>query len=85
MGEEKARISKKALVQVRAALDAERTKAESTHQYLNKIEAHTARGRHFLDVDKMLGKKMVELDGREQDLELCSAVLAEALAQGPNP
>jgi hypothetical protein len=33
----------------------------------------------------MLGKKMVELDGREQDLELCRAVLAEALAQGPNP
>jgi hypothetical protein len=31
MGEEKARISKKALVQVRAALDVERTKAESTH------------------------------------------------------
>jgi hypothetical protein len=29
------------------------------------MEAHTARAKHSLGLDKMLGEKKVELDGRE--------------------
>jgi hypothetical protein len=72
--EEKARISEKALVQVSAALDVERTKVEASQQeYLNKIEAHNARGNNVLGLDKILEEKKVELDGRERDLELHTA------------
>jgi hypothetical protein len=79
--EEKARIFEKALTQVSAALDAERAKAKATHQeYLDMIQAHTDHGKQVLDLDKMLGERMVELDGREHDLELRAAALAEAYA-----
>jgi hypothetical protein len=44
------------------------------------IQAHTDRGKQVLDLDKMLGERMVELDGREHDLELRAATLAEAQA-----
>jgi hypothetical protein len=40
--------------------------------------AHTTRAKHSLDLDKMLGEKKVELDGREHDLNLREAMLAEA-------
>jgi hypothetical protein len=84
--EEKARTSKKALVQVSAALDAERTKAKAARQeYLDKIEAHITRNKHVLILNKMLGEKRVELDERERDLELRTVALAEAQAQGLNP
>jgi hypothetical protein len=64
----------------------ERTKAEATRQeYLNKIEAHTAHGKHVLGLDKILEEKKVELDGREWDLELHMAALVEAQVQGFNP
>jgi hypothetical protein len=79
--EEKARISEKALAQVRASLDEEQTKAEATRQeYLNKMPEHTAHDRHVLDFDKMLGEKRARFDEREQDLELHTTVLAEARA-----
>jgi hypothetical protein len=83
---EKARISKKTLTKVSDDLDAERTKAEATRkEYLNKIEAHTACAKHSLDLDKMLGEKKVLLDGRERNLSLREAVLAEAHTWGLNP
>jgi hypothetical protein len=64
--EEKVGISKKALAKVSADLDAERTMAEATQkEYLDKMVAHTARTKHSLGLDKMLGEKKVELDGRE--------------------
>jgi pyridoxine 5'-phosphate synthase PdxJ len=84
--EEKVRISEKALVQVSITIDVKRTKAEATRQeYLDKIEAHTARGKHILGLNKMLEEKKVELDGRERDLELCMIALVEAQGQGLNP
>jgi hypothetical protein len=84
--EEKVRISEKALAQVSVAVDAERVKAEATQQeYLNRIQAHTDCGKQVLDLDKMLGERKEELDGREQDLELRVAALAEAHAWGLNP
>jgi hypothetical protein len=81
--EEKARISQKALAKVSANLDAERTKAKATQrEYLDKMVAHTAHAKHSLSLDKMLGEKNVELDGRERDLELCEATLVEAQTGG---
>jgi hypothetical protein len=63
---EKARISKKALAQVYYALDAKWTMAEASRQeYLDKIQAHTDRGKQVLDLDKMLGERKEELNGRE--------------------
>jgi hypothetical protein len=47
--------------------------------------AHIARAKHSLDLDKMLGEKKVELDGREQDLDLCEVALTEAQTRGLNP
>jgi hypothetical protein len=47
-------------------------------EYLDNMEAHTARTKHSLSLDKMLGDKKVELNGREQDLRLCEAALVEA-------
>jgi hypothetical protein len=76
--EEKARISEKALTKVSADLDVERAKVEATRkEYLNKMVAHTARAKQSLGLDKMLREKKVELDGREQDLNLREAVLVE--------
>jgi hypothetical protein len=45
---------------------------------LNKMEAHTARAKHSLGLDKMLGEKKVEVNGRERDLSLSKVKLAEA-------
>jgi hypothetical protein len=42
------------------------------------MEAQIARAKHSLSLDKMLGEKKVELDGREWDLLLCEAALVEA-------
>jgi hypothetical protein len=76
----------KALPKVNADLDAERTKAKATQkEYLYKMAAHIAHAKHSLGLDKMLGEKKVELDGRERDLELCMAMLAEAQTRGLNP
>jgi hypothetical protein len=77
--EEKATILEKALAKVGADLDTERAKAEATQKdYLNKMEAHTTRAQHSLGLDKMLGEKKVELDGREWELCLSEVVLGEA-------
>jgi hypothetical protein len=87
--EEKEMISEKALTQVSPALDEEWTKGEAARQeYLGKIEAHTARGKLVLDIDKMLGEKRVELDELEfielqqllWDIEADHAVEANRLA-----
>jgi hypothetical protein len=76
--EEKVGISEKALAKVSADLDVEWAKAKDTRkEYLDKMAAHTARAKHSLGLDKMLGEKKVELDGRERDLDLCEAALAE--------
>jgi hypothetical protein len=54
-------------------------KTEATRkEYLNKMEVHTARAKHSLNLDKMLGEKKVQLDERERDLDLHEAVLVEA-------
>jgi hypothetical protein len=42
------------------------------------MEAHTARTKHSLSLDKMLGEKKVELDERERDLGLREVVLVGA-------
>jgi hypothetical protein len=64
--EEKAGILEKALAKVSADLDVEWTKAEATQkEYVDKMAAHTAHAKHSLGLDKMLGEKKVELDGRE--------------------
>jgi hypothetical protein len=77
--EEKAGIMEKALAKVSADLNGERTKAEATQkEYHDKMEAHTARAKHSLNLDKVLEEKKVELDWRERDLELHEATLAEA-------
>jgi hypothetical protein len=82
-------ISEKAHTQVSPALDEEWTKGEAAQQeYLGKIEAHTARGKLVLDIDKMLGEKRVELDELEfielqrllWDIEADRAVEANRLA-----
>jgi hypothetical protein len=66
MWDEKATILERALAMVSANLDTNRAKAEATRkEYLNKMEAHTARAKHSLGLDKMLGEKNFELDGRE--------------------
>jgi hypothetical protein len=49
------------------------------------MAAHTARAKHSLSLDKLLGEKKVEIDGREQDLELREAALAEAQTRGLQP
>jgi hypothetical protein len=51
-------------------------------EYLNKMAAQTTRAKHSLDLDKTMGEKKVELDGRERGLELHEAVLAKAQTQG---
>jgi hypothetical protein len=62
------------------------TKVEAARQeYLDKIKAHTTRGKLILDLDKILGEKRVELDERERDMELCTVALVEVQARGFNP
>jgi hypothetical protein len=76
----------KALTKVSADLDAKRDMAEATwKEYLDKMEAHTTHAKHSLGLDKMLGEKMVKLDGRERDLSLREAALVEARSLGLNP
>jgi hypothetical protein len=58
--EEKGSISEKALVKVSADLDAEWVKVEATQkEYHDKMEAHNARAKHSLGLDKMLQEKKV--------------------------
>jgi hypothetical protein len=84
--EEKVGISEKAFAKVSADLDAEWAKAEATQkEYHEKLATHTTRAKHSLGLDKMLGENKVELDGRERDLDLCEAMLAEAQNRGLNP
>jgi hypothetical protein len=84
--EEKARILEKALATVSADLDAERAKAKATwKEYLDKIEAHNTHTKHSLCLDRMLGERKVKLDGRERDLSVHEAALAEAQSRGLNP
>jgi hypothetical protein len=84
--EEKARVLDNALAKVSAGLDAERTKAEVTRkEYLDKMVAHTAHAKHSIGLDQMLVEKKVDLNGREGDLNLCEAELAEAQTWGQNP
>jgi hypothetical protein len=72
------RISEKALTKVSADLDTEWTKAEATQkEYRDKMVAHTTCAKHSLDLDKMLGKKKVELNERERELNLREVALAE--------
>jgi hypothetical protein len=83
--EEKAMISEKSLAKVSVNLDVERAKAKATRkEYLDKMDAHTARAKHSLSLDKMLGEKKVEIHGREQDLDLSEAALVEAQSWGLN-
>jgi hypothetical protein len=64
--EEKVGILEKAHAKVSADLDVERTKVEATQkEYLDKMAAHTAYAKHSLGLDKMMGEKKVELDGKE--------------------
>jgi hypothetical protein len=84
--EEKARISKKALVKVNIDLDAERAKTEAIHrEYLDKMHAYTDHVKHTLGLDKMLGEEKVQVNEKEWDLALREAALTEAQAQGLNP
>jgi hypothetical protein len=50
-----ARILEQAILQVSATLDAESPKADAARPvYLDKMEAHTTRGKLVLDLDKIL-------------------------------
>jgi hypothetical protein len=49
------------------------------------MHAHTARAKHTLRLDKMLGENKVLLNKKEQDLALREAKLMEAQARGLNP
>jgi hypothetical protein len=49
------------------------------------MEAHTTPAKYSLDLDKMLGEKKVEINGRERDLGLREAVLVEAQSWELNP
>jgi hypothetical protein len=62
--EEKARVSENALTKISVNLD--------------KMVTHTARAKHSLGLNKILGEENVEHDGREQDLNLCEATLKDA-------
>jgi hypothetical protein len=84
--EEKARVLDIALAKVSVDLDAERAKAKATwKEYLDKMATHTAHAKHTLDLDKMLGEKKVELDGRERHVNLREVTLVEAQNRGLNP
>jgi hypothetical protein len=48
-----------ALINVSADLDNECAKTEATRkEYLNKMEMHTARTKHTIGLNKMLGEKV---------------------------
>jgi hypothetical protein len=47
--------------------------------------AHTVHAKHSLGLDKMLGEKKVELNGREPNLNLREVALVEAQTRGLNP
>jgi hypothetical protein len=49
------------------------------------MEVHIAYAKHSLSLNKMLGEKKVELNGREWDLSLRKATLVEAQSWGLNP
>jgi hypothetical protein len=73
-------------VKVSTKLYIEQAKAKATQKgYLSKMEAHTTHARHSLSLDKMLGEKKVQLNGREWDLDLHEAALVEEHSQGLNP
>jgi hypothetical protein len=77
--EEKAKISEMALVKLSADLDAKQANTDATQkEYLDKMEVHTTRNKITLGLDKMLGEKKVQLDGREWDLDLHEATLVES-------
>jgi hypothetical protein len=58
-------ISEKALAKVSPDLDVERTKAEVTQkEYLDKMAAHIAYAKHSLGLDKILGRRRLNLMGR---------------------
>jgi hypothetical protein len=77
--EQKAKVLENALVRISVDIDVERAKAKAIwNEYLNKMEAQITHAKHSLSLDKMLGEKKVELDGREWDLPLCEAALEEA-------
>jgi hypothetical protein len=46
---------------------------------------HTTHAKHHLNLDKMLGEKNVELNRREQDLDMREVALVEAQSRGLNP
>jgi hypothetical protein len=48
------------------------------------MEVHTTRAKRSLGLDKILGEKMVKLDGRERDLGLLEATLVEKQSWGLN-
>jgi hypothetical protein len=51
-------VSERALVKVSQDLDAKWVKTKATHQeYLEKMCAHTARTKHTLSLDKILGRR----------------------------
>jgi hypothetical protein len=84
--EKKARIFEMALVQVSANLDAEWAKPKDPQkEYLNKMEAHTTHTKHSLGLEKMLGEKKVQHNGREWGLGLHEAALVEVQSLGFNP
>jgi hypothetical protein len=84
--EEKAGIIEKVIAKVSADLDSERNKAQATQkEYLDKMVAHNTHAKDSLGLDKMLGEKKVEHDGRERDLELHEAALAEVHTGVLNP
>jgi hypothetical protein len=71
--------SEKALVKVSINLDAEWAKAEATQkECLSKMKAHFAHAKYSLILNKMLGDKKVELDGRERNQDLHKAADAGA-------
>jgi hypothetical protein len=84
--EEKSKIYEKALVKVSTGLDAEWAKAKATQkEYIDKMEAHTARAKQSLNLDKMLGEKKAKLDRRERGLGLSEAALVETQSRSLNP
>jgi hypothetical protein len=83
MREEKARISEMALVKISDDLDAKKAKTKDARkECLNKMQVHMACTKHTLGLDKMLGEKKVQLDGKEWDLDLHEAVLVEVQSRG---
>jgi hypothetical protein len=86
MWEEELTQREEALVKVSTNLDVEQAKTDATHQeYLDKMCTHTSCTKYTLSLDKMLGEKMVMLDGKDRDIAFHEAVLMEAQSRGLNP